>query len=81
MKTEAAYLVTIHHMMFRPGMPARILGVMNVAPGYPALGDRLCYHVLFADGREDYVPLMDSAKFEIISRSQFDRGEIPKVIS
>ncbi len=79
MKVEAAYLVGTHPDMFQAGKPARILGVETVSPGNGKLEPRVCYHLLFANGEEDWIPLSESANFKIISKHEFDRGEFPPV--
>lgn len=51
--------ITGHHpYAFRCGEPAKIIGVVMVDPENH-LSPRPCFHVRFADGVEDWIPLSD----------------------
>jgi hypothetical protein len=66
LKTELAYLIGTHLYSFRPGEPARIVGVSIVTPP-PTMaasstdvfvGDPLpCFEREFLDGKHDFVPV------------------------
>ncbi|MFA6445651.1 MAG: hypothetical protein WCW14_00155 [Candidatus Paceibacterota bacterium] len=71
------YLVHTHRHGFRAGKPAKILGVRFVTPKGHA--GRVCYHVRFRDGKEDFVPLADQNNFKIISAADVRDGNIPEV--
>ncbi len=75
-KIGGAYLVHTHRYGFRPGEPARIIGVKMVQ--YGKYSSRPCYHVRYDDGKEDYVVIGESTH-EVISFQQIVDGEIPKV--
>jgi len=57
MKREKVFLIQTHHISFRPGEPAIILGVEMVTPDGENKEPRLCYHVQYSDFEEDWVPL------------------------
>ena len=55
----------MHAAGFRPGEWAFVTGVVMLEPeGFEA---RLCYVAMYDDGKTDYIPLSDSANYEIIS--------------
>lgn len=78
-KAEKAYLVGIHRYSFRCGKPAEIIGIKIVIP---CEGDtpRECYHVVFEDGVEDYIPITLDGHYVIISFNDIVDGKIPSVI-
>ena len=75
---EKAYIVGIHRYSFRCGKPAEIIGVKIVTP---CEGDtpRTCYHVMYEDGVDDYVPITFDESYTIISFSDIVDGNIPVV--
>lgn len=75
--TDEAYLVGVHRYSFKSGKPAKIVGVEFVTPekGEP----RLCYHVVWADKTEDWIPVKDNSNYKIISFEQILAGDIPSV--
>jgi hypothetical protein len=69
-QTQKAFLIGTHSNSFRPGEPAKIIGVVFVTPdGFPA---RVCYEVLYKDGRKDFVALSDSLNFQIVSEDEVE---------
>jgi len=55
MKREKVYLIDLNGYGFRCGKPAEIIGVEMCTPeGYRP---RLCYHIRFEDGVEDWKPV------------------------
>ena len=76
MKTDEAFLVPVHPDMFRPGEPVRIIGVKMVMPSERA-GWRLCYHVMYPDGHEDYVAVHDNKTYKLIGFQDIVDGNIP----
>lgn len=77
-QTEKAYCVGIHRYCFQAGKPGEILGVVSILVN----GDpRVCLHVRFEDGQEDFVPyFLESQRWAIIAQSDLDAGRIPEVI-
>jgi hypothetical protein len=54
MRTAKAYFTGTHRYSFRPNEIAEILGVVTCYPeNYPP---RVCFHLLYSDGKEDYCP-------------------------
>jgi hypothetical protein len=74
---QSAFLVGTHRYSFRPGEPARILGVVFVTRACDKA--RACYHVRFKDNREDDVPIEDATNFAIISEDDVVAERIPEV--
>ena len=77
MVKEDVYLVGIHRYLFRAGTPAKIMSVDMVIPE-PGDKARLCYHIVFADGKEDWRPIGDTHD-KIITFTDILEGKIPKV--
>ena len=77
MENQRAFLVSTHRDHFQAGQPAEILGVRFITPD--GLTPRTCYHLLFPDGREDFMPLSEAHHFEIISEDDHVAGKIPAV--
>jgi len=75
---DKAYLVGIHRYLFKSGVPAEIIGVEMVKPEHD-LEPRLCYHIMWADKVEDWIPMHDSNTFKIISFQDILDGNIPKI--
>lgn len=61
---EDAYLVGINSNSFRAGIPALIVGlkILDIREE-----KRICYHIRFSDGYEDFTPLIDVENYKIIS--------------
>ena len=55
MKKEEVYLVNVTDSGYRHGTPARIVGVKMCTP--EGLKKRLCYHLKWSDGVEDFKPV------------------------
>ena len=91
MKAEKLYLVGVHMHSFRVGTPAEVVGVKMCIPTTPSflpfgsvpvpLLARVCYHIQFDDGREDFVPKteVDDGKWEFITLEEIIRKGIPEV--
>ena len=65
--TQDVGLVGVHRYAFRTGKTSKIIGVKMVTP--QGLEPRLCYHIQFADGVEDFVPIssVDCGDFEFVT--------------
>jgi hypothetical protein len=61
-KIKEAHIVSIHPYMFRPGQPAKILGVDIVAPDKNK-PPRACFHVQYSDLFEDWIPVSDTKNY------------------
>ena len=77
MKREDVYLVNTHRYLYRPGTPARIIGIDMCTPGDKS--PRLCYHILYADGQDDWVPIKDKKLYKIITFRDILNGNVPSV--
>ena len=78
MKKESVYLVGTHRYSFRAGEIAKIIGVKIVTPDN--LKPRLCYHVEYADGVQDFVQIYNNCDFEIITQNDIINKNVPKII-
>lgn len=67
MKREKVYLVDLSNNGFRCGKPAEIIGVDMVEP--EGLKPRLCYHLEWSDGVQDWKPIGES-DYKIITFSE-----------
>ncbi len=67
MKREKAFFVGTNKNSHRCGEPAEIIGVCFITPD--GLDRRLCYHVRWIDGTEDFMPEYDSINYKIIKAS------------
>lgn len=74
---QKAFLVGTNRFSFRAGEPAEILGVEFFTP--KGLNPRPCYRIRFRDGEEDFSPLSECRRFEIISEEDVKAGKIPAV--
>lgn len=79
MKVEKSYLVGIHRYSYNAGKPGEIIGLVWMTP--MGLPKRLCYHVKWKDGTQDYFPVIDSANIRIISEADFKAKRIPEVVN
>lgn len=77
MTRDKAYLVGVHRYSFKSGKAAEIVGVEIVTPenGKP----RLCYHIMWSDKTEDWIPVEDSSNYKIISFEDILADNIPEV--
>ncbi len=74
---DKAYVIGIHRYEFKTGDPGEIVGVNFVTHGKTK---RLCYHVKWADGAEDWFACAEAGKsYEIISFNDIFNGNIPKI--
>ena len=67
-KCERAYLIGTHSISFRRGVPAEILTVVFFK--HEDNAPRLCYHVRFKDGKEDYTPVCDADNYKVITKEE-----------
>jgi hypothetical protein len=74
---DDAYYVGIHRNSFQAGIPAKIVGMKFITPEYNE--KRLCYHIKFSDGSEDWAPVKDKDHYKIISFEDILYGNIPDV--
>lgn len=77
MKVENVYLVASSLNLFRPGEPSTVLGIKMVTPIIDEIvplykEPRICYHIRFEDGCEDYLPFEEvengNAKFKTLKQ-------------
>jgi hypothetical protein len=59
MIVKRAQIIGVSLYAFRPGEPAFIIGAAMVTP--EGLPERLCYHVIFDDGKTDFIPVSSVA--------------------
>lgn len=64
---RTAYFIGKNRYSYRPDEPAEIIGVVFYTPDKEEA--RVCYHVRYVDGMEDYNALADNENFEIVSAS------------
>ena len=81
---EDAYLVGIHRYSYRAGEPAKIIGVTMYTPFQTVHKDEIsiprpCYHIIFPDGIEEYIPVSDFLNFAIISETDVEKNKIPPI--
>jgi hypothetical protein len=77
MKTEDVYLIGHHYAVFRGQEPRRVIGLKMVTHYKNGLIDlplqpRLCHHVRFEDGQEDYVPVTETQNGNYLIRTLQD---------
>jgi len=56
MNVRRAKLASHSFVAFRPGENPFIIGAAMVVPS-PGMAERLCFHVIYDDGKTDYIPL------------------------
>ena len=66
----APYIVGTHHYSYRNGEPALILGVTIQNEKNP----RPCYHVKYADGKQDFIAIEDSKNYKILMPNEVRAG-------
>ena len=72
---EPIYVVSKMGGSFRPGLPAKVI---DIVWGTPEGADgRLCLHVMYEDGVEDYC-VFDLLDFDIISETEYEQRVWPK---
>ncbi len=81
---EDAYLVGIHRYSYRAGEPAKIIGMIMHTPFQTVYKDEIsilrpCYHIIFPDGVEEYIPVADFLNFAIISETDVEKNKIPPI--
>lgn len=65
-QTDKAYYVGTCSWTFRPGKLAEILGVVWFTPKEKERPPRACFHLRYADGKEDLsIPIADTANYII----------------
>ena len=79
MQTQRAYLVGTHRYSYLAGTPGEVLGLVILTPK-EGEDPRPCYHVRYPEGKEDYVAIVDSQHYEIISETDLKEGRIPAVV-
>lgn len=83
MLVEDIYFIGLHYTYFRCGIPALVIGIKMVTPNATTLQQRvkkgivvvgmaeyhprLCYHVRFSDGKEDYFPLEQTDTYKVLT--------------
>lgn len=70
-KCEKAYLVETSNGAFRKGVPAEVLNLVFFKREDRTL--RLCYHVRFKDGKEDYTPVCDTDNHKVITKEEAEQ--------
>ena len=72
MYKETVYLIDLSNDGFRCFEPAEIMGVNMVTPD--GLEPRLCYHLKWSDGVEDWKPLYEK-QYKIVTFNDLLTGE------
>lgn len=72
MEREEVYLIDLSGAGFRCGKPARIIGVDMVTPNN--LKPRLCYHLKWQDGVEDWKPISEK-RYKIVTFTELLDGD------
>lgn len=65
MTRDKAYLIGTNDYSFNKGIPAEIIGVEMITPDKGTA--RLCYHIVFGNLTEDWIPIEDTKNYTIIS--------------
>jgi len=66
METDKAYYIGTNSHSFRQGEPAEIIGVVTYYPDL--MGEpRVCFHLRYGDGFEDYSPISDKQNYIILT--------------
>lgn len=89
MIVKEVYLVGVHRYCFRAGEPARVVGVKMITPidnkGIIDIPQepRVCYHIKFEDGQEDYVAKSDveAGNWEFTTLDDMIRIGVPDVVN
>lgn len=76
--TDKVFYVGTHHASFNAGVPGEVIGMVFVRPR-PDLDRRLCYHVQWANGAEDYCVVEDKNTYELIGFADILSGDIPQI--
>jgi hypothetical protein len=92
MKAEKLYLVGVHMHSFRAGTPSEVIGVKMCTPTTPSfipfgggvsvpLLARVCYHIRFDDGKEDYVAKteVDDGRWKFMTLDEIMRNGVPEI--
>lgn len=86
MKVEKIYLIGVNSNCFRCGEIAEIIGVNICTPFIKGIVDipqepRICYHIMFNDYIEDYVPKseIDFGNYEFVTLDEIINGELPEI--
>lgn len=67
-KIEDAYYVGTHQYSFRSGEVARVVGLKTVyRDDFPP---RVCFHVIFADGKDDWCPVEDTENYKLLTAEE-----------
>ena len=69
-ETKDAYYVGTHKYSFRQGEPAKIVGIKTVFRDKENFPSRVCFHVVYADGFEDWCPIEDSENYKIFTSEE-----------
>ena len=78
MKKEDVYLIAINENLFRPHIPAKIIGVKQIKPS-DDLMPRLCYSVKYSDGKRDWLPISDFGKtYKICTFNEIIKNQTAK---
>lgn len=69
MRLEDCFITGVDSNAFRPGELAKVTGIFNVIHTEGGLSSRLCYSVIYEDGRQDLVPLLslESGEYKFIT--------------
>ncbi len=90
MKAEDIYFIGLHWSYAHE--PAKVIGIKMVTPGNDLRNrstsdgkievseieykPRLCYHVQFSDGKEDYFPIADQGSFKLCTFSDIIKSRM-----
>jgi len=76
---EDVYYVGTHRDGFRPGIPAKVIGVKFGAKPNTEREVRLCYHVKYQDNVEDMCVVSDDTHYKLVQFKDVLDGNLPKV--
>lgn len=74
MIVKDVYYIGKGHHSYRRGEPARVIGVKMVTPDAEGATERLCYHVRYEDGTEDYCVIGDTNNYSIVTMEDILNG-------
>ena len=63
-----AYYVGTHQYSYRMGEVARVVGASTIYRD--ELPPRVCFHVVFADGKEDWCPVEDIENYILLTSDE-----------
>jgi hypothetical protein len=65
-RTDKAYYIGTHPNSYRSGEAGEILSVITFIPAAGKDLAKVCFHVRFSNGEEDYMPVSDFVNYKIM---------------